>query len=115
MRTVRLDGGVTITPPPGKADPHAVFWGGSSIDVPPGGGPLNASSALRRALDGRPPSAQTPLLRGAGGTALSPDFLDRLFEDVIRMVLPLAEADDYSNHSFRIGCATTWPPVSRSK
>jgi hypothetical protein len=75
--------------------------------IPLGDHQLDAGVALRHSLEGRAASARAPLFRDSGGASLTHAFLDRLFEDVIRFVLPAGQAADFSNHSFRIGCATT--------
>ncbi|KAJ1616998.1 hypothetical protein T492DRAFT_894447 [Pavlovales sp. CCMP2436] len=78
-----------------------------AIVIPHGSHQLDADAALRHSLEGRTASARLPFFHDAARAPLPHIFLERLFEDVIRLVLPADKVADYSNHSFWIGCATT--------
>jgi hypothetical protein len=100
-----------IIPPPSKADPFGVFFGGRPIYFPfVANSSINAAAALaqlERTLPVAPELRSTTPLFVMGSTMqpMTASRADTLLAHLVRLVVPENQRNFYSWHSFRIGLA----------
>ena len=100
-----------VIPPPSKADPFGVFFGGRPIYFPyVANSSINAATALAQLERVLPVAselrAKTPLfVMGSTMQPMTASRADTLLAHLVRLVVPENQRCFYSWHSFRIGLA----------